>query len=78
MNKKRKGTKTSKFGVPGRINHDSSEFYSSRLYEDFPAEKEVEYIENEISKEYLNKVFPLPPFLFAKVIILVFIFLFFI
>jgi site-specific DNA-methyltransferase (adenine-specific) len=57
MNKKRKGTKTSKFGVPGRINHDSSEFYSSRLYEDFPAEKEVEYIENEISKEYLNKIF---------------------
>jgi len=40
MNRKRRGgTKTSKFGVPGRINHDSSEFYSSRLYEELPKEK---------------------------------------
>ncbi len=57
MNKKRKGTKTSKFGVPGRINHDSSEFYASRLYEDFPTEKKVKYVENTIPKEYLNKIF---------------------
>lgn len=41
MNKKRKGTKTSKFGVPARINHDSSEFYASRLYEDFPMKKKL-------------------------------------
>ena len=47
MYKKRKGTKTSKFGVSGRINHDSSEFYASRLYEDFPTEKEVKYTENK-------------------------------
>jgi len=57
MNKKRKGTKTSKFGVPGRINHDSSEFYASRLYEDFSTEKKVKYVENTIPKEYLNKIF---------------------
>ena len=57
MNKKRKGTKTSKFGVPARINHDSSEFYASRLYEDFPMKKKVKYAENEIPKEYLNKIF---------------------
>ncbi len=55
--KKRKGTKTSKFGVPGRINHDSSEFYSSRLYEDFPKEKRVKYVENKIPEKYLNKIF---------------------
>ena len=54
MNKKRKGAKTSKFGVPGRINHDSSEFYASRLYEDFSTEKKVKYVENTIPKEYLN------------------------
>ncbi|RLF56072.1 MAG: site-specific DNA-methyltransferase [Thermoplasmata archaeon] len=57
MNKKRKGTKTSRFGVPGRINHDSSEFYASRLYEDFPTERKVKYVENDIPKEYLNKIF---------------------
>jgi len=32
MAKKRKGTETSSFGVNGRINHDSSKFYQSRLY----------------------------------------------
>ena len=57
MNKKRKGTKTSKFGVPGRINHDSSEFYASRLYEDLPSGKKVKYVENIIPKEHLNKIF---------------------
>ncbi|MCD6277742.1 site-specific DNA-methyltransferase [candidate division WOR-3 bacterium] len=57
MNKKGKGTKTSKFGVPGRINHDSSQFYASRLYEDFPTEKKVKYVESTIPKENLNKIF---------------------
>ena len=56
MNEKRIGTKTSKFGVPGRINHDSSQFYSSRLYEGLPKEKEVKYTENEIPGEYLNSI----------------------
>lgn len=31
--KKRTGTETSSFGTPGRINHDSTKFYKSRLYE---------------------------------------------
>ena len=52
----RKSTKTSEFGVPGRINHDSSKFYSSRLYEEFPSEKKVKYEENKIPEEYLNRV----------------------
>jgi len=30
---KKQGTSTSSFGSPGRINHDSSPFYNSRLYE---------------------------------------------
>jgi len=32
MTKKRKGTETSSFGVNGRVNHDASKFYNSRLY----------------------------------------------
>ena len=39
MPEKRKRTETSKFGVPGRMNHDSSRFYSSWLYENLPSEK---------------------------------------
>ncbi len=57
MNKKRKGTKTSSFGTPGRVNHDSSEFYSSRLYEEFPTERNVEYEEKEIPEEYVDRIF---------------------
>lgn len=55
--KREYGTKTSNFGVPGRINHDSSDFYSSRLYENLPKERKVRYVENEISREYINKIF---------------------
>jgi site-specific DNA-methyltransferase (adenine-specific) len=31
---KRKTTKTSAFGSPGRAGHDSSSFYASKLYGD--------------------------------------------
>jgi len=56
--KKRKfGTKTSPFGSPGRINHDSTKFYSSRLYEDMPKEEKVDYVENQIEAGLLNKIF---------------------
>jgi len=51
------GTKTSSFGSPGRINHDSSAFYSSRLYEDLPKEEPVEFFENKIPSKFLNKIF---------------------
>ena len=57
MSKKRKGTRTSTFGVPGRINHDSSTFYASRLYEEFPSEASVEYQENPIPETVLNSIF---------------------
>ncbi|AIY91183.1 DNA-methyltransferase [Geoglobus acetivorans] len=55
--KRRNGTKTSKFGVPGRISHDSTEFYSSRLYDEFPKEKKVEYVENRITENHLDRIF---------------------
>ena len=53
----RKGTETSAFGTPGRINHDSSKFYDSRLYEGLETEKKVDYIENQINPLFLNKNF---------------------
>jgi len=55
--RKRSGTKTSSFGTPGRINHDSSKFYKSRLYEGLSNGKSIVYRENEISEEYINKIF---------------------
>jgi len=58
MVSKRNGTKTSSFGSPGRMNHDSSEFYNSRLYEGLPTEKKgVKFIENKIPEENINKIF---------------------
>lgn len=54
---RRSGTKTSKFGVPGRINHDSTPFYMSKLYEGLPKEQLVKYTETPIPSEYLDKVF---------------------
>ena len=55
--KKRNGTETSSFGTPGRINHDSTKFYKSRLYDGLCNGKKVKYIENEIPKKNLNKIF---------------------
>jgi site-specific DNA-methyltransferase (adenine-specific) len=50
-------TKTSSFGSPGRINHDSTPFYSSRLYEGLPKEEKIKYVENPIPPNLLNKIF---------------------
>jgi len=54
---KRNGTETSSFGTPGHINHDSTKFYKSRLYDGLCNGKKVKYIENEIPKKNLNKIF---------------------
>lgn len=56
FNQKRKGTKTSSFGSPGRIGHDSTPFYMSRLYEGLPKEEVVKYVENSIPSEFLDKI----------------------
>ena len=53
----RRGTKTSSFGSPGRINHDSSRFYASKLYEGLPKEEKGKYIENPILPQYLDRIF---------------------
>ncbi len=54
---KRTGTSTSSFGTPGRIGHDASKFYESRLYEGLKKEKKVRYIENEIPEIHRNQIF---------------------
>lgn len=56
-NKRKNGTQTSSFGTPGRINHDSSKFYNSRLYKGLNNGKNVEYVENQIDPQNINKVF---------------------
>ncbi|MDI6897275.1 DNA methyltransferase [Methanocella conradii] len=54
---KRNGTSTSRFGSPGRISHDSTRFYESRLYEDFKLDKDVEHIEGEMPPGVIDKIF---------------------
>ena len=56
-NRRKKGTQTSSFGAPGRIGHDSTRFYTSRMYEDLPKEKKVKYIENPIPSQFVDKIF---------------------
>ncbi|GBD89167.1 DNA adenine methyltransferase YhdJ [bacterium BMS3Abin03] len=53
----KKGTTTSSFGTNGRVNHDSSKFYSSRLYEGITIAKKIKYIENPIPDARLNKIY---------------------
>ncbi len=55
-NRRKSGTKTSSFGSPGRINHDSTLFYQSKLYEGLPKEQKVKYVENPIPSQFLNKI----------------------
>jgi modification methylase len=54
---RKNGTKTSSFGTSGRRNHDSSQFYNSRLYEGLTKDNKIKHIENEIPEKYLNKHF---------------------
>jgi len=56
-NYKRNGTITSSFGAPGRIGHDSSKFYNSRLYEGIQLERRVKFIENQIDLSILDKIY---------------------
>jgi modification methylase len=52
-----KRTRTSAFGTPGRISHDASSFYASKLYSQAPQEEEAPYQENPVPLEYLDRIF---------------------
>ena len=56
-NQRKRGTRTSSFGSPGRINHNSAAFYASKLYKGLPQEQKVEYAENLIPPQFLDKIF---------------------
>jgi site-specific DNA-methyltransferase (adenine-specific) len=53
----RRGTKTSAFGSSGRVSHDATPFYASKLYQGLPEEQKAEYLENPIPAELVNRVF---------------------
>lgn len=52
-----KSTKTSSFGVSGRYSHDSSSFYNSKMYNGLELQKKIEYLQEEIPKDKLNKIY---------------------
>jgi len=51
-----KGTSTSAFGSSGRENHDSSRFYSGRMYASLPREEPVDFTENPIPHDVLDTI----------------------
>lgn len=52
---KKNGTSTSAFGTNGRINHDSSKLYNSKLYSGLENKEVVGETENNIQEKYINK-----------------------
>ncbi|MDD5467939.1 MAG: site-specific DNA-methyltransferase [Anaerolineales bacterium] len=60
MNKKphkRASTQTSSFGTQGRISHDASRFYASRLYAGLTGEGKSRSTENPVPEARLNQVY---------------------
>lgn len=57
MTAKRKSTKTSIFGSPGRAGHDSSVFYAGKLYDSQRRGQDMPYVENPIPPETLDRIF---------------------
>ncbi len=55
--RKQKATKTSTFGTPGRISHDSSSFYNSKLYARQKQPSKIEYQEQPLPSPCLDQIF---------------------
>ena len=53
--KRQNGTETSAFGTNGRINHDSSKFYNSKLYAELGDKKVLDKNENDFPDKLKNK-----------------------
>jgi site-specific DNA-methyltransferase (adenine-specific) len=51
-----RATKTSKFGVSKRESHDSTPFYSGKLYRDFKVNEDSAEVENPVPSEALDQV----------------------
>jgi len=55
---KRKTTKTSSFGTPGRVGHNSSAFYAGKLYRGQPrGQDDAPYVENPVPPASLDRIF---------------------
>lgn len=53
----KKGSKTSRFGTTSRIGHDSSQYYSSRLYSELPVENGIPPVpDNPFPSMYENTI----------------------
>ena len=50
-------TQTKSFGSVVRESHNSNKFYSSKLFEEFKVDKNIEFKENKIPKSKLNKFY---------------------
>ena len=50
-------TQTASFGSVLRESHSSKKFYSSKLFEEFEIPKGIEFKENKIKKEDLNRLY---------------------
>ncbi len=57
MRGKRRNTTTSKFGSPGRVSHNSSRFYNSRLYTDQFQEQQNEALETPLPLNFMDCLF---------------------
>ncbi len=55
MKKNNQGTVTSSFGTNGRVNHDSSKFYDSKLYKELENKKYINKSVNLFPENLLNK-----------------------
>jgi DNA modification methylase len=55
--RKTKSTTTSSFGSPGRISHDASPFYNSRLYQGRLPKERMEYVENTVPEEIVDQIY---------------------
>lgn len=50
-------TQTASFGSVVRESHNSKKFYSSKLFQEFKIPEKVEYIENKIPEENINRLY---------------------
>jgi DNA modification methylase len=57
MSPKRKTTKTSSFGSPGRAGHDSSSFYAGKLYDSQLQGRAIDYFENPLPAGSIDRIF---------------------
>jgi site-specific DNA-methyltransferase (adenine-specific) len=51
-----KGTVTSSFGTNGRINHDASNFYNSKLYKELTNHEKIVFQTNPFPEIYVNTI----------------------